>query len=177
MTRVGRLLSSLTTLEKSVDLETYGVHVAAVILKVFTRELPEPVFPASLYAVVERMTQNGDQDEVVVGYLAEELVPRLSVPTQVFLHYLCTSLHTFAGYSRFTRMTSQNLAVVWAPNLLRSGNPVLDVTLCSAGGGPTVGNAFRLAIEYPDVFFRLASLPKNQSPPPKPPRIRGSDGL
>ncbi|KAJ9086477.1 hypothetical protein DSO57_1003811 [Entomophthora muscae] len=161
--------------EKTVDLETYGVHVAAVLLKVFTRELPEPVFPASLYSVIEQMTQNGDQDKVMVDYLAEELVPRLSIPTQLLLHYICSSLNTFVGHSRFTRMTSQNLAVVWAPNLLRSGNPVLDVTLCSAGNGPTVGNAFRLAIEYPEAFFRnVTQTQQNQSPPPKPPRVQSS---
>ncbi|KAI0244353.1 hypothetical protein L0F63_004124, partial [Massospora cicadina] len=143
--------------EKSVDLEKYGVHVAAVLLKVFTRELAEPIFISSLYGVIERMMQNGEQDEQVVGFLAEELVPKLSPPAQLLLHYICFSLHTFVGYSRFTRMTAQNLAVVWAPNLLRSGNPMLDVTLCSAGSGPTVGNAFRLAIEYPETFFRHAA--------------------
>lgn len=158
--------------EQSVDLDKYGVHVAAVLLKIFTRELAEPVFPSHLYSEVEKIGQLSSDDEIV-NFLAEKFIPQLLFPTQVFLKYICTSLHSIVDHVKYNKMTSYNLAVVWAPNLLRSGNPMLDVSLCAVSKGPTIGNVFCMAIDFPEkVFSHVPTDHKESSaiPPPKPPR-------
>jgi len=156
-----------------VNLDTYGVHVAAVLLKIFTRELYDPVFPLSLYSEIENIGELKTEDDIV-SFIANAIIPQLSLPAQTFLKYICTSLHTIVDNVKYNKMTAHNLAVVWAPNLVRSGNPMLDVTLCAVSKGPTVGSVFALAIEFPErVFSQVPTKQKgnNGPPPPKPPRV------
>ncbi|KAJ3189663.1 hypothetical protein HK101_008800 [Irineochytrium annulatum] len=51
-------------------------------------------------------------------------------------------------------MTPNNLAIVWAPNLIRGASPVVDMTMCAVGGaGGGVGTMVKVMIEqWADVF-------------------------
>jgi len=82
----------------------------------------------------------------------------LSPAIIVLLRYVCSLLHEISKHHEKNLMTPYNLAVVFAPNLVHSGKPKLDIQLCllnpddpNVGGG--VGLLMRLAIEHFDLMF------------------------
>ena len=50
-------------------------------------------------------------------------------------------------------MTSNNLAIVWAPNLVKSGNPMEDYKMASITSEGSVGSFVCWAIENYDILF------------------------
>ncbi|XP_028256192.1 rho GTPase-activating protein 1-like [Parambassis ranga] len=69
------------------------IHLAAVILKIFLRELPEPLLTYQLYNDIVNLASAS---------------PR----------YLITFLAQVSANSEVNKMTNSNLAVVFGPNLL-----------------------------------------------------------
>ncbi|KAJ1724425.1 hypothetical protein LPJ53_001325 [Coemansia erecta] len=153
---------------QSVDLALAGVHVAAVLLKLFFRELPEPVFSSSNYDIVRALpasissspddTSSTDvakqMDAVRARYVEEVILPSLRPEYRLLLCFVCALLHMVARNESANRMTAYSLAIVWAPNLARSSNPVLDVTMCGAGpGAATVGSVVQIMVQMFDRVF------------------------
>ncbi|KAK9674661.1 hypothetical protein K7432_017038, partial [Basidiobolus ranarum] len=133
------------------DLEEYGVHVAAVLLKMFFRELPTPVFSAENYVTIRDM-RSCTNDTESIQYIRTNIFQNFSKPTLVLLAQIFRLMNDISAKSSINLMTPYNLAVVWSPNLVRSGNPMVDVSMCTVGAG-TVGSIVRLCIEYVDVLF------------------------
>lgn len=85
MTEVYSFISSTNrintiALGNVVSLETFGdPHVAAVLLKKYLRDLPEPIFPESLYPIIRRCPQptNDPGDMSAVTFIREMLLPEL----------------------------------------------------------------------------------------------------
>ncbi|KAK9767849.1 hypothetical protein K7432_002031 [Basidiobolus ranarum] len=143
----------------SVDLNEYGVHIAAVLLKMFFRELPTPAFPAEIYDVIRKLG-NCSNDAESIQYIRSHIFPSLSKPMLILLSQIFRLMNDISAKSAVNLMTPYNLAVVWSPNLVRSGNPMVDVSMCIVGNG-TVGSVVRLCIEYVDTLF-----PENLYPNP-----------
>ncbi|KAJ2507784.1 hypothetical protein GGI11_006262 [Coemansia sp. RSA 2049] len=160
---------------QAVDLEAAGVHVAAVLLKVFFRELPDAVFGGGYAAVralpAARVGKDADADadteadadaeelrarmeEMRTRYVREEIVAPLSKATR---HALCGTfalLHAVARNETRNRMTAYSLAVVWAPNLARSADPAEDVAMCAAGpAAATVGGVVQIMVQAFGAVF------------------------
>ncbi|ORX94581.1 RhoGAP-domain-containing protein [Basidiobolus meristosporus CBS 931.73] len=133
------------------DLNEYGIHVAAVLLKMFFRELPTPVFPAEIYDIVREM-QSCSNDTESIRYIRNNIFPTFSKPMLILLAQIFRLMNDVSTKSSINLMTPYNLAVVWSPNLVRSGNPMVDVMMCTVGSG-TVGSVVRLCIEYVDALF------------------------
>lgn len=93
--------------------EPSDAHVPANLLKLWYRELYEPLIPDSLYpeCVVEPMT----------GAKASAIVGRLPQINRYVLCYLVRFLQTFSkpDIVQITKMDAANLAMVFAPNCLR----------------------------------------------------------
>ncbi|KAI9294417.1 Rho GTPase activation protein [Neoconidiobolus thromboides FSU 785] len=155
--------------ERRVDLDDYGVHVAAVLLKVFIRELPEPLIPPTLYDAIKDMNPILNDEIKLKEYIKENIINRLNVQTQQLLQYLGYGLNKISKNQSSNKMTSNNLAIVWTPNLLKSGNPMLDVSLCSTNGA-TVGFFFKFIIDHFDELFSNANIRTASNPPPVPPK-------
>ncbi|KAJ2642842.1 hypothetical protein GGF44_001459 [Coemansia sp. RSA 1694] len=151
-----------------------GVHVAAVLLKLFFRELPAPVFGNDGdYAVVRALpvagksagspqTDQADQqmDDLRARYVADVVLPQLVRETRLLLCFTAALLACVARNAATTRMTAFNLAVVWAPNLARSASPVADVAMCCAGpGAASVGAVVQIMVSSFDLVFAAAELP------------------
>ncbi|KAJ2516506.1 hypothetical protein GGI11_003430 [Coemansia sp. RSA 2049] len=142
---------------QAVDLEAAGVHVAAVLLKVFFRELPDAVFGGG-YAAVRALPVARElrarMEEMRTRYVREEIVAPLSRATR---HALCGTfalLHAVARNEARNRMTAYSLAVVWAPNLARSADPAEDVAMCAAGpAAATVGGAVQIMVQAFGAVF------------------------
>ncbi|KAJ2810962.1 hypothetical protein H4S07_002361 [Coemansia furcata] len=152
--------------DQPVDLELGGVHVAAVLLKLFFRELPDPIFSLSSYATIRALpasmtvdnNNNADvakqMDSVRARYVEEVVLASLTNECRLLLCFTCALLAIVARNEEANRMSAFNLAIVWAPNLARSANPVADVAMCSAGpSAATVGSAIQIMVSCFDSVF------------------------
>merc|ERR1740123_1193770 len=90
------------------------------MLKLFFRELPEPLCTYSLHRALVRSVSlcAGEPDEV------SSLLERMPEPHLATLAHLMHHLHCISLSSPSTGMTPRNLAIVWAPNLLRAPPPL-----------------------------------------------------
>ncbi|PVV04290.1 hypothetical protein BB560_001215 [Smittium megazygosporum] len=188
----------------SMDLDDLGgVHVAAVLLKMFFRELPRPVFSTLdakvariipkfdmscdhhdptdsideffLYAKKKSMASDKISSNTLVNNIArctccesciletEKLRIEFikanildSKPIQVrqLLAHVFGLLYSVSLNSPVNKMTSSNLALVWAPSLYFSDNPLSDVEMYAAGYGTgSLGSVFISLIQNFQTAF------------------------
>uniref|UniRef100_A0A1A8CRN9 Rho GTPase activating protein 1 n=1 Tax=Nothobranchius kadleci TaxID=1051664 RepID=A0A1A8CRN9_NOTKA len=95
--------------------EMEDVHLAAVILKTFLRELPEPLLTYQLYNDIINFASVSQEDQAAV---MKELLESLPQENYASLRYLITFLAQVSANSDVNKMTNSNLAVVFGPNLL-----------------------------------------------------------
>ncbi len=135
--------ASLATLENNY----HDPHIAAVLIKLFFRMLPKPVFSATLYPVIRacpRLTAGakegeGDNSEEVIAYIREHILAAIEPPCYLtVLSFALGLLHDVSRYSAQNRMDASNLATVFTPNLLRSGNAIRDVGMSLVIGAPSM---------------------------------------
>jgi hypothetical protein len=97
------------------------VHAVAGLLKLYLRELPEPLFPYEFYTdVLETHSKDTDQQQKVQRL--KEIVTRLPEENQIILRYLCGFLARVVEFSSVNKMNKQNLGIIFGPNLLRKKN-------------------------------------------------------
>ncbi|KAM9282278.1 LOW QUALITY PROTEIN: rho GTPase-activating protein 22 [Cariama cristata] len=96
------------------------VHTVASLLKLYLRELPEPVIPFAKYEDFLSCGQLLSKDEGEVRY--PELVKQVKNLPQAnynLLKYICKFLDEVQAHSSVNKMSVQNLATVFGPNILR----------------------------------------------------------
>jgi active breakpoint cluster region-related protein len=98
-------------------LQGKNVHVAANLLKLFFRELPEPLFTTTLYTQFLNAIQLTDVDNQRVTLL--KILELLSVDYRRILLYLFDHLLRVSQSSHKNMMHLDNLAVVFGPTLMR----------------------------------------------------------
>ncbi|CAF0805510.1 unnamed protein product [Rotaria sp. Silwood1] len=94
-----------------------NVHVAANLLKLFFRELPEPLFSSALYKQFLHAIQLTDIDNQRVTLL--KTFESLNSNNRQILLYLFDHLIRVSQYSNINMMHLDNLAVVFGPTLMR----------------------------------------------------------
>ncbi|XP_059080422.1 rho GTPase-activating protein 1-like [Tigriopus californicus] len=104
--------------------EEGDVHIAAVILKTFLRELEEPILTFDLFDQVVKF-QEVSRDEKI-SYM-QELLSRLPDQNCIVLKHLMEFLSLVMDRSCLNKMTSSNLAVVFGPNLVWSNDQSLSL--------------------------------------------------
>ncbi|XP_023365335.1 rho GTPase-activating protein 1 isoform X1 [Otolemur garnettii] len=99
-----------------VDFDQYNeLHLPAVILKTFLRELPEPLLTFDLYPHVVGFLNIDESQRVEVTLQVLQTLPEENYQV---LHFLTTFLVQISSHSDQNKMTNTNLAVVFGPNLL-----------------------------------------------------------
>ncbi|KAI0826955.1 Rho GTPase activation protein [Trametes gibbosa] len=129
-----------------VSLETFGdPHLAAVLLKKYLHDLPEPVFPERLYPVIRRCPppSSDPSDMSSILYIRETLLPELPPCVYILLSNVLHLLYEVQLRSASNRMDAHNLTVVICPNLVSSSNPMRDVMMCAVPNAPTFFDAAR----------------------------------
>ncbi|ESK82597.1 rho gtpase-activating protein 8 [Moniliophthora roreri MCA 2997] len=124
-----------------VSLDTFGdPHLAAVLLKKYLRDLPEPMFPESLYPTIRRcpMPTSDPGDMSAVMYVREILLPELPPCVYILLSHILHLMHEVSLHVATNRMDAHNLSIVLCPNLVKGTNPAKDVMMCTAPGGPVL---------------------------------------
>ncbi|XP_053595606.1 rho GTPase-activating protein 32 isoform X2 [Microplitis demolitor] len=93
------------------------IHSVASLLKMYFRELPNPLCTYQLYfTFVTAVQANTDADRL---RRMRDAVRKLPPPHYRTLEYLMRHLVRVAACGADTGMTPRNVAIVWAPNLLR----------------------------------------------------------
>lgn len=93
------------------------IHCVGSLCKLYFRELPNPLLTYELYSkFTEVVSVQGDHERLVH---IQRVVKELPGPHFRTLEYLTKHLAHLATLSTQTNMHTRNLALVWAPNLLR----------------------------------------------------------
>ncbi|KAK0550624.1 hypothetical protein OC845_002579 [Tilletia horrida] len=117
-------------------------HIPAALLKVFFRSLPVSLFPSSIYSTIRACphpstgaSSGEDGGAETVHYIRNVLLASLEPPSAVpLLSYVFELLNDVARRSSSNRMDAANLATVWTPNLVSSGNIAKDMAMCKVEG-------------------------------------------
>ncbi|XP_062374394.1 rho GTPase-activating protein 8-like [Sardina pilchardus] len=110
-------IKKLYNLGKPVNFDEYGdVHVPAVILKTFLRELPEPLLTFALYDQILDITR---VESCLRVSTCKGIVESLAEPNYIVLKYLVCFLNMVSQKSIDNKMSSSNLACVFGVNLAR----------------------------------------------------------
>ncbi|KAF4622638.1 hypothetical protein D9613_009243 [Agrocybe pediades] len=119
-----------------VSLDTFGdPHLAAVLLKKYLRDLPEPLFPETMYPIIRRcpLPSNARDEEgemASIQYIREVILPELVPCAYILLSQILHLLHDVSLRSASNKMDATNLAIVICPNLVKGSNPMRDVMMC-----------------------------------------------
>lgn len=94
------------------------IHSVGSLCKLYFRELPNPLLTYQLYdRFAEAVSAATDEERLVKIY---NVIQQLPPPHYRTLEFLMKHLSHLATFSSVTNMHTKNLAIVWAPNLLRS---------------------------------------------------------
>ncbi|XP_075046609.1 rho GTPase-activating protein 33 isoform X5 [Mixophyes fleayi] len=100
--------------------DTYlqDVHCVSSLCKLYFRELPNPLLTYRLYhPFTEAMSASAEEEKLICVH---DLIQQLPPPHYRTLEYLMRHLSRLSAHSDRTGMHARNLAIIWAPNLLRS---------------------------------------------------------
>ncbi|CAM4709566.1 unnamed protein product [Caretta caretta] len=94
------------------------IHCVSSLCKLYFRELPNPLLTYQLYHnFAEAMAVPSEEERLV---RVHDVIQQLPPPHYRTLEFLLRHLARVATHSPDTSMHVKNLAIVWAPNLLRS---------------------------------------------------------
>ncbi|KAL6096752.1 arhgap24 [Pungitius sinensis] len=126
------------------------VHTVASLLKLYLRELPEPVVPFHKYDDFLACTKLlGKDDETGLQEL-QQLVNNLPPVNFNLLKYICRFLDEVQSYSGVNKMSVQNLATVFGPNILR---PKVEDPVAMMEGAVLVQQLMAVLIGCHDALF------------------------
>ncbi|XP_058960780.2 rho GTPase-activating protein 24 [Pocillopora verrucosa] len=98
------------------------VHSVASVLKSYFRELPEPLIPYDYFEVFLTAARCHEMyvDDGITAI--KKQLQTLPLPNYHLLAYLCRFLFEVQEHSEQNKMGPRNLAMVFGPNILRSGS-------------------------------------------------------
>ncbi|KAF3841402.1 hypothetical protein F7725_007264 [Dissostichus mawsoni] len=100
------------------DVYIQDIHCVGSLCKLYFRELPNPLLTYQLYEKFSDAVSAATDEERLIKI--HDVIQQLPPPHYRTLEFLMRHLSHLAAYSYITNMHSKNLAIVWAPNLLRS---------------------------------------------------------
>ncbi|KAG5836863.1 hypothetical protein ANANG_G00233210 [Anguilla anguilla] len=100
------------------DVYIQDIHCVGSLCKLYFRELPNPLLTYQLYEKFSEAVSAATDEERLVKI--HDVIQQLPPPHYRTLEFLMRHLSHLATFSYVTNMHSKNLAIVWAPNLLRS---------------------------------------------------------
>lgn len=105
-----------------IDYELYNVHVLANVLKLFLREMPEPLLSFDRYDDFLRASELSETTDRVSTMMS--LIKKLPAAHHALLERLIFHLALVAQREQFNRMSASSLAIVFAPCVVRTNRIV-----------------------------------------------------
>nr|XP_057910279.1 rho GTPase-activating protein 15 isoform X2 [Doryrhamphus excisus] len=109
--------------------EWEDIHVISGALKLFFRELPEPLVPYGFFSDMVETVKILDYTDKVERL--KTLVQKMPPPNHDTLQFICRHLKRVLEHSDANRMTTQNIGIVFGPTLMRpecdSGNMAVNM--------------------------------------------------
>ncbi|KAF3313709.1 hypothetical protein TWF173_005779 [Orbilia oligospora] len=144
-------------------LSDYGPNIAGGLIKLYYRTLPEPIIPTYCYDEIEENFGDNSKTEDVVSAARSILTQSLpKVSCRLLLRHLLPLLALVASHSEVNKMTASNLAICFAPSLLRSEDIMLDAKMSRGGVAKLleclITNIEQFAPKMPDRQPKPASL-------------------
>ncbi|XP_014009837.1 rho GTPase-activating protein 22 isoform X1 [Salmo salar] len=141
------------------------VHTVASLLKLYLRELPEPVVPFNKYteflSTAQLLAKNQEEGILELGRQLKSL-PQVNYN---LLRYICRFLDEVQSHSIQNKMSVQNLATVFGPNIFR---PKMEDPQIMMEGSSQVQHLMTVLIsEHSRLYQGQAETPReDQSAPP-----------
>ncbi|XP_072523045.1 rho GTPase-activating protein 22 [Salminus brasiliensis] len=126
------------------------VHTVASLLKLYLRELPEPVVPFCKYEDFLTCAQLLAKDEEEGLQELGQQVKTLPPANYNLLKYICKFLDEVQSHSLENKMSVQNLATVFGPNILR---PKMEDPVTIMEGTSLVQHLMTLLISQHDRLY------------------------
>ncbi|CAL9707872.1 unnamed protein product [Knipowitschia caucasica] len=138
------------------------VHTVASLLKLYLRELPEPVIPWSQYQNFLDCTQTLDCPGQPGWEKLDRQISLLPRVNYSLLSYICRFLFEVQLHSKVNKMNVENLATVMGINLLK---PQIEDPITVMRATPQIQKLMTMLIGHHEVLFPSS---KDQLPSPPP---------
>ncbi|CAG5122062.1 unnamed protein product, partial [Candidula unifasciata] len=139
---------------EAVDLEDVHPNIISNVLKLYLRQLPEPLLTFRLYSDFIHAAKENMSGQLFGENLLEQLkrlISRLPSSNLCTCAVLMHHLHRVASHSEFNQMSASNLGIVFGPTLLR---PLEGSTsLASLVDTPHQTRAIELLITHAHILF------------------------
>ncbi|XP_041913326.1 rho GTPase-activating protein 45 isoform X3 [Alosa sapidissima] len=189
-TRVEKLCQAFENGKELVELSQSSPHDISNVLKLYLRQLPEPIMPFHLYNSLmglakENLQAEGgeagkgpelkdlgsDTDPEVLAMVEKfkELLSDIPAPNHNTLRYIVRHLHRIAELEQDNKMSPNNLGIVFGPSLMRPRPSGATVSLSSLVDYPYQARVvetlivFYLSI-FPSDSTRTSSTSQVQNP-------------
>ncbi|NXK40854.1 HMHA1 protein, partial [Piprites chloris] len=175
--RVEKLCQAFENGKELVELSQASPHDISNVLKLYLRQLPEPLMPFRLYNQLmglakeslqggeakgrggkggpELVDRGADTDRVVLSLVLKlrELLKELPCENMATLQYLLQHLRRIMEVEQDNKMTSGNLGIVFGPTLMRPRPTDATISLSSLVDYPHQARIIEaLIIFYPTIF-------------------------
>eukprot|EP00468_Gymnochlora_sp_CCMP2014_P004404 CAMPEP_0167754398 /NCGR_PEP_ID=MMETSP0110_2-20121227/8245_1 /TAXON_ID=629695 /ORGANISM="Gymnochlora sp., Strain CCMP2014" /LENGTH=774 /DNA_ID=CAMNT_0007640267 /DNA_START=148 /DNA_END=2472 /DNA_ORIENTATION=- len=125
-----------------------GNNEVAGLLKLFFRELPEPLIPYTHYRGFISVPGSSSSTQDLVEKF-KVVIATMDINIRNILRYLITFLSEIAKQSDVNKMLPKNLAVCWAPSLMKSDKPndpstIVDIPKTIAATEGLIKNAEKI---------------------------------
>ncbi|KAM8865855.1 rho GTPase-activating protein 25 [Synchiropus picturatus] len=138
------------------------VHTVASLLKLYLRELPEPVVPWTQYQDFLDCTNKLDLRDHEGRRNLEKQISLLPRVNYNLLSYVCRFLFEVQLHSAVNKMNVENLATVMGINLLK---PQIEDPFSVMKATPQIQSLMTVMIRQHETLFPLS---KDQAPSPQP---------
>ncbi|XP_042636591.1 rho GTPase-activating protein 22 [Orycteropus afer afer] len=156
--------------EKPLFDSTTDVHTVASLLKLYLRELPEPVVPFARYedflSCAQLLTKDESEGTLELAKQVNDLPPA----NYNLLRYICKFLDEVQSHSDVNKMSVQNLATVFGPNILR---PQVEDPVTLMEGTSLVQHLMTILIRKHSQLFTATATVESASPHRGPQRTVG----
>ncbi|XP_053821575.1 rho GTPase-activating protein 45 isoform X1 [Vidua chalybeata] len=187
-TRVEKLCQAFENGKELVELSQASPHDISNVLKLYLRQLPEPLMPFRLYNELmglakeslqgseakghggkgspELVDRGADTNQVVLSLVLKlrELLKELPCENMATLQYLLQHLRRIMEVEQDNKMTSGNLGIVFGPTLMRPRPTDATISLSSLVDYPHQARIIEaLIIFYPTIFEHKDMAPAEPS--------------
>lgn len=170
--RVSGDKNTVDAIKRAYDMTNYPVlsefkdeHALGSVLKLTLRQMSKPLMPYSLYGDFVQMGRSNPSRRAL---LARDLVFQIPAPSRHFLQYLAKSLNDVAVHQDTNMMSAKNLAIVFAPNILR---PQVETVQTSMSDNAAILACVNTLIEEQTFIFGPSPIRSNSIVPIFPPHL------